>query len=314
MALIDFSEHHEVNPVDVVERMAATHDWSFARASEDEVTLVVAGKWTDYQISFTWMSDIEALHLACAFDLKVPQPRRNEVVELVGKVNEQLWIGHFDLWFKDGLVMFRHALLLTGGIAASRAQCESALGTALDTGLGTDESKRIWEQVLAGPLKGQSLKSLIVSHYHPDHVGLAGWLCERFGLEMAMPRPEYLLSLVLEPAPGDYGRDRCRPFSRRRGLVRAIRRRLVGGVLGLLRGLFRFGLGFVGRGFSVRGGLRGSRLHRAQASGRDLADAIGRGADIAAAIAIAGAEALAKPSSERAADEVKQGCCVLCGT
>jgi hypothetical protein len=133
MALIDFSEHHEVNPVDVVERMAATHDWSFARASEDEVTLVVAGKWTDYQVSFTWMSDIEALHLACAFDLKVPQPRRNEVVELVGKVNEQLWIGHFDLWFKDGLVMFRHALLLTGGIAASRAQCESALGTALDT-------------------------------------------------------------------------------------------------------------------------------------------------------------------------------------
>src|SRR5258706_6316421 len=116
MALIDFSEHHEVNPVDVVERMAATHDWSFARASEDEVTLVVAGKWTDYQISFTWMSDIEALHLACAFDLKVPQPRRNEVVELVGKVNEQLWISHFDLWFKDGLVMFRHALLLTGGV------------------------------------------------------------------------------------------------------------------------------------------------------------------------------------------------------
>src|SRR4030081_52537 len=125
MALIDFSEHHEVNPVDVVERMAATHDWSFARASEDEVTLVVAGKWTDYQISFTWMGDIEALHLACAFDLKVPQPRRNEVVELVGKVNEQLWIGHFDLWFKDGLVMFRHALLLTGGVAASRAPSEA---------------------------------------------------------------------------------------------------------------------------------------------------------------------------------------------
>jgi hypothetical protein len=133
MSLSDFAENQHVNPVDVVERMATTHDWSFARASEDEVTLVVDGKWADYQVSFTWMSDIEALHLACAFELRVPQARRAELVELVAKVNEQLWVGHFDLWFDDGLIMFRHALLLTGGIAASGPQCESALGTALDS-------------------------------------------------------------------------------------------------------------------------------------------------------------------------------------
>src|SRR6202035_5862327 len=132
MALTEYAEEPYVNPVDVVEHMATTHDWSFARASEDEVTLVVAAKWTDSQVSFTWMGDIEALHLACAFELKVPLARRNEVVELVAKVNEQLWVGHFDLWVNDGLVMFRHALLLTGGMAASSPQCESALGTALD--------------------------------------------------------------------------------------------------------------------------------------------------------------------------------------
>ena len=133
MSLTSYQDDQRVNPLDVVERLATGNDWSFERASDDEITILVTGKWSDYQLSYTWMGDIEALHLACAFDLKVPQPRRNEVVELVGKVNEQLWIGHFDLWFKDGLVMFRHALLLTGGIAASRAQCESALGTALDT-------------------------------------------------------------------------------------------------------------------------------------------------------------------------------------
>src|SRR5882762_12021769 len=130
MALIDFSEHHEVNPVDVVERMAATHDWSFARASEDEVTLVVAGKWTDYQISFTWMGDIQALHLACAFDLKTPPLRRAELMKLVAKVNEQLWVGHFDYWQKDGLLMFRHALMLAGGVGTSDGQCEVVLGLA----------------------------------------------------------------------------------------------------------------------------------------------------------------------------------------
>jgi hypothetical protein len=132
MSLISYTDEPRINPLDVVERLATGNDWSFERSGEDEITILVTGKWTGYQLSYTWMIDIEALHLACAFELKVPLARRNEVVELVAKVNEQLWVGHFDLWFKDGLVMFRHALLLTGGIAASRPQCESALGTALE--------------------------------------------------------------------------------------------------------------------------------------------------------------------------------------
>jgi len=131
MSLADFGDHSN-NPVDVVERLASTHEWSFARASDDEVTLLVAGQWSDYQVSFTWMPDIEALHLACAFELKVPERRRAEVIELAAIINEQLWIGHFDVWVNDGLVMFRHALMLTGGIAAADAQCEAVLGIALD--------------------------------------------------------------------------------------------------------------------------------------------------------------------------------------
>ena len=47
------------NPLEVVERVASTHQWSFERAGEDELTIVVRGKWTDYQVSFTWMFDIE---------------------------------------------------------------------------------------------------------------------------------------------------------------------------------------------------------------------------------------------------------------
>jgi glyoxylase-like metal-dependent hydrolase (beta-lactamase superfamily II) len=90
--------------------------------------------------------------------------------------------------------------------------------TALDSGLGTDECKLAWDAALAGPLRGQGLKSLIVSHFHPDHVGLANWLCERFGLELTMPRPEYLHSLLLQFAPAGYGEDVFRPFYQRHGL------------------------------------------------------------------------------------------------
>jgi glyoxylase-like metal-dependent hydrolase (beta-lactamase superfamily II) len=88
----------------------------------------------------------------------------------------------------------------------------------LDSGLGTDECKNAWDAALAGPLAGQPLKSLIVSHFHPDHVGLAGWLCDRFGLRMAMPRPEYLHAAMIQCAPPDHGEAVFRPFYQRHGL------------------------------------------------------------------------------------------------
>src|SRR5262245_56921097 len=125
-------EPARANPLEVVERIASINDWSIERAGEDEITLVVRGKWTDYQVSITWMYDIEALHLACAFEFKVPERCCGETQQLIAMINEQLWVGHFDLWTKDGLIMYRHALVLAGGVEASGAQCEAMLSTALD--------------------------------------------------------------------------------------------------------------------------------------------------------------------------------------
>ena len=132
MSLIELESDHHNNPLEVVEHMASGNNWPFERAGEDEIALIVAGRWTEYQISFTWMREIEALHLACAFDMKVPEPRLAEVQQLVALINEQLWIGHFDVWMQNGVVMFRHALVLAGGVAASGRQCEAVLGSALD--------------------------------------------------------------------------------------------------------------------------------------------------------------------------------------
>jgi hypothetical protein len=133
MSLIETARDPRNNPLDVVERMAAGNNWPFERAGEDEIGMVVTGRWTNYQCSFTWMDDIEALHLACAFDMKVPDSRLIEMQRVVAMINEQLWIGHFDIWMQNGVIMFRHALVLAGGVAASNRQCEAVLGTALDS-------------------------------------------------------------------------------------------------------------------------------------------------------------------------------------
>jgi hypothetical protein len=127
MSLLEGIFDSQNHPLAVVEDFVASHNWAFERSGEDELTIVSKGEWTDYQLSFTWMAEVEALHLACAFDVKVPQARRAETQRLVALINEQLWIGHFDIWTHTGMIMHRQALMLPGGLIASPAQCESML-------------------------------------------------------------------------------------------------------------------------------------------------------------------------------------------
>jgi hypothetical protein len=124
----DRSEH----PLDVVERLASIRDWIFDRAETDEMSVSVSGKWAEYHISFTWIEDVEAMHVACAFDLKVPDRRRSEILQLISLANEQQWVGHFDLWSTENVVMFRHALILSGGAELTHKQCEMLLKVAVD--------------------------------------------------------------------------------------------------------------------------------------------------------------------------------------
>lgn len=71
-------------------------------------------------------------------------------------------------------------------------------GVALvDTGIDIPTSREAWEALLAGPLAGRSVTRVIVTHFHPDHVGLAGWLAERFEVPLWMSREEWLFARML---------------------------------------------------------------------------------------------------------------------
>ena len=131
MSLLESTIDSGDHPLSVVENIASDNNWMFERSVEDEITIASKGQWTDYQLSFTWMAEIEALHLACAFDMKIPEARRAEVQRLIAAINEQLWLGHFDIWTHTGMVMHRQALVLPGGITASGPQCESMLAGAI---------------------------------------------------------------------------------------------------------------------------------------------------------------------------------------
>jgi hypothetical protein len=132
MELLELEISREIHPVDVIEQVAHNNDWSFERAGDDEISISVTGTWTDYHVSFSWMEDFEALHLACAFDIKVPEARALEVMRLLSLINEQMLFGHFDLWEQEGAIMFRQSLLLAGGVEPSSQQVEVLLSSALE--------------------------------------------------------------------------------------------------------------------------------------------------------------------------------------
>ena len=65
--------------------------------------------------------------------------------------------------------------------------------TVVDCGIKNDETTQAWEQLFVGSMRGLPIKRVIVTHMHPDHIGLAGWLVRRFNVELWISRTEYLM-------------------------------------------------------------------------------------------------------------------------
>lgn len=65
----------------------------------------------------------------------------------------------------------------------------------VDTGIAIGETQDLWEQIFAEHLHGKPIKAVICTHYHPDHTGMAGWLCEKWRVPFYMTQGEYLSGL-----------------------------------------------------------------------------------------------------------------------
>jgi glyoxylase-like metal-dependent hydrolase (beta-lactamase superfamily II) len=91
----------------------------------------------------------------------------------------------------------------------------------VDTGIDNEKARLVWNALLAGSLAGRRLTRLIVTHMHPDHIGLAGWLTERFDIPLFTSQTAYIECLNLSLAPGRLQALVYRNFYRRNGLDEA---------------------------------------------------------------------------------------------
>ncbi len=96
---------------------------------------------------------------------------------------------------------------------------EDGAGFALlDTGIDDATTRQIWDSLLAGVLRGRPLTRILSSHCHPDHLGLAGWLCDRLGLELHATQTEYLDARNIRLDAGALNAEPYRSFYLNHGL------------------------------------------------------------------------------------------------
>ena len=90
--------------------------------------------------------------------------------------------------------------------------------TLVDTGIANEATKDIWSDLLGNGLDDSPIGRLIATHFHPDHMGLAGWLCRQTGAEFWASRTEWLTARALAHDVSDDFVDAGRRFDRLAGL------------------------------------------------------------------------------------------------
>ena len=132
--MLDHAEHDQEPdaPIDMLEAYYAAHGWDHER-HDDEIVATVKGSWTSYELRALWREDDSVLQFLAFPDIKVTDDRRAAVYEAIGLVNEQLWIGHFELWSSSGVLLYRHAAMIYGeeegtmSLGAAELLVESAI-------------------------------------------------------------------------------------------------------------------------------------------------------------------------------------------
>lgn len=105
----------------------------------------------------------------------------------------------------DGVLWLRSPLPMTLDHINLWALRDGEGWAIVDTGLNYPTAREVWEAAFTGPMKSRPVTRVIGTHMHPDHIGLAGWLCARFDVPLLISRLEYVTMRMLVadtgPAP-----------------------------------------------------------------------------------------------------------------
>jgi hypothetical protein len=125
-------ERDETVPLEMLAALFDARGWDYNMSSDEEVSAEFKGSWTSYQIRAIWREEDNALQLLVIPDVSVPTEKRDDIYTVLGLINEQLWLGHFDLWSSNGMLLFRHGSLLPPNGLLGVDQAQTIIDVALD--------------------------------------------------------------------------------------------------------------------------------------------------------------------------------------
>ena len=105
-------ERDDGAPIEVLEQYFEARGWACERTGEGEIVASANGSWAQYELRGVWRSEDQVLQFLAFPDIKVAAEKRSAIYEALGLINEQLWLGHFELWSGSGLIVFRHAAMV----------------------------------------------------------------------------------------------------------------------------------------------------------------------------------------------------------
>lgn len=133
MDVDEFEMERETSaPIDMLEHYFNAHGWAYERGGEEEIVANFQGSWAQYELRAIWREDDHVLQFLALPDIRVASDKRAATYETIGLINEQLWLGHFELWSGSGLIVFRHAAMLGESDSLSFEQAESIAEAALE--------------------------------------------------------------------------------------------------------------------------------------------------------------------------------------
>lgn len=128
----DLDQEEEAPPVDMLSAFFEARGWAVDYISEQEITVEIKGNWASYQLRAIWRGEDQVLQLLLLPELRVPDDKKIAIYETLGRVNEQLWLGHFDLWSNTNILLFRHAIMLGGSGMLGVDQAQAIVDLAID--------------------------------------------------------------------------------------------------------------------------------------------------------------------------------------
>lgn len=163
MTMDDIMTHKGApTPIDMLENWFSAHGWSHERAGDEEIVAVSQGSWGEYELRGIWREDDRVLQFLAFPDIRVPTNQFASLYEAVGLINEQLWLGHFELWSSNGSLVFRHAALLE--VADEVVLTNDQIDVLVDTAVGEmDRFYPVFQFVLwGGKTPAEALEAAMV--------------------------------------------------------------------------------------------------------------------------------------------------------